>query len=166
MKTSQKILDYIIKNSQASGKELADYLEPITPRAIRKQLKSLLASGKLRKIGRPPKVFYLFNSQEEPDAPISVIPNKVKQIIDKRYLFITPIGEMKPGWDGFAAWCKKTKQDPTKTAGEYVSTLHKYDTFVHDGLIDGMKKIQTTFRRKVFLDLLFYVDFYSIDNIM
>ena len=169
MKTSRKILDYITKNMQASGKELADHFNSITPRAIRKQLKALLENGELRKIGRPPKVFYLrVHQQEKSESKMSQrifdIDLTVRRVIDKRYLFITPDGQMKPGWDGFVAWCEKTKQEPIKTGKEYIQTLAKYDAFVKGGLIDGMRKMKSTFHRGVFLDRLFYLDFYSIER--
>lgn len=167
MKTSQKILDYIAKNGQASGKELVDYLGDITPRAVRKQLKGLLESGELRKVGRPPKVFYLLAAHPVArtiNAQASIIDERTRQVIDERYLFITPDGNMKSGWDGFVAWCDKTRRDPTKTAREYIATLGKYDAFVKGGLIDGMEKMKSTFHRGVFLDRLFYLDFYSIER--
>ena len=50
MSTTKKIIEYITKNRQASGKELSDYLNDITPRAVRKQLKNLLDKAILRKI--------------------------------------------------------------------------------------------------------------------
>jgi len=53
MVTSDKILDYIAKNKQASGKELTEYLGDISSRAVRKQLKNLLDKGMLAKVGRP-----------------------------------------------------------------------------------------------------------------
>lgn len=167
MKTSQKIIDYIAKNGQTSGKELVDYLGNITPRAVRKQLKGLLESGKLQKIGRPPKVFYLLTIHpvaHATNSQASIIDNRTRRVIDKRYIFITPDGNMKSGWDGFVEWCGKTRQDPIKTAREYITTLGKYDTFVKGGLIDGMEKMKSTFHRGVFLDRLFYFDFYSIER--
>lgn len=57
--TSKKIIDFISKNGQASGKELTTQLGTITARAVRKQLKNLLEKGVLQKIGRPPRVYYL-----------------------------------------------------------------------------------------------------------
>lgn len=178
MKTSQKILQYIAKNGQASGKELADYLGDITPRAVRKQLKRLLDSGELKKIGHPPKVFYFLVPEVATsilDGKITIIntatshgdilavDEKIRQIIEQRYLFITPSGEMKSGWEGFALWCKKTKQDPLKTAREYIATLGKYDAYAKGGLLNGMDKMKGTFH-DVFLDRLFYLDFYSIER--
>src|SRR3989344_1205963 len=72
MQTSQKILDYIKKNTQASGKELADYLGNISSRAVRKQLRNFLDNGVLRKIGRPPKVYYLLAGKKRTPALFSV----------------------------------------------------------------------------------------------
>lgn len=159
--TSQKILDYINKYGRVSPKELVDYLGDISSRAVRKQLKNLLIKGYLHKIGRPPKVYYLLFKQEK---QLTVIVKKsVKSIIENRYLYITPSGEEIKGWNGFIAWCNKTNQEPVKTANQYISTLTKYDLFRKKGLIDGTAKIKKTFSQ-VFLNKLFYLDFYSIER--
>lgn len=162
MSTSKKIIEYISNKGQASGKELSDYLSAITPRAIRKQLKNLLDKGILRKIGRPPKVYYLLKTEKKTQN-IEKIDKKTQNIINKRYLYITPAGELKLGWDGFLTWCQKTKQDPLKTANEYISTTNKFDRFRKNDLINGMPKMKNTFK-DVFLDRLFYLDFYSIER--
>lgn len=162
MLTSQKIIDYISKNGQASGKQLSDYLDRITSRAVRKQLKNLLDKGILRKIGRPPRVYYLLATKKETPTT-SLVNSAMRYIMDKRYLFISPTGEAKTGWVGFLAWCEKTKQDPIETANEYVKTIHKFDRFRKDDLINGMAKMKNTFKN-VFLDKLFYLDFYSIER--
>jgi Predicted amidophosphoribosyltransferases len=159
--TSQKIIDYIGKNGQAGGSELADYLD-LTDRAIRKQLNKLLEAGKVSKIGRPPKVFYLLESKKEERAEIN-IDGKIKKIIDEKFIIITPAGEKKEGWLGFVYWCEKNKLPVVKTVEEYLKTLKKYDNFKKDGLIDGMFKIKHTFKQ-VGLDKIFYVDFYSIER--
>jgi len=77
--TTQKILDYIKKNGQVSGKELAEYLSTISSRAVRKQLKGLLDKGLLDKIGRPPKVYYSLSEKKS-------VPNLPK--VDKKTLSI------------------------------------------------------------------------------
>lgn len=162
MSTSEKIIDYISRTGQASGKQLSDYLNDITPRAVRKQLKSLLDKEIVTKIGRPPKVYYLLNSKKE-NTSVEVVGSKTKRIIDERYLFISPSGHSKTGWEGFIAWCKKTNQDPIKTAKEYIATLKKFDKFRKKGFIDGLPKMKNTFK-EVSLDKLFYLDFYSIER--
>lgn len=162
MNTSGKILDFISKNGQASGKQLSDYLGGITPRAVRKQLKNLFDKGILRKIGRPPKVYYLLQTSKQILSGKSV-DIKTKRIIDEKYLFISPSGESKYGWEGFLAWCRKTNQDSERTARDYLATLKKFDKFRKNGFIDGMPKMKNTFK-EVFLDKLFYLDFYSIER--
>lgn len=162
MTTSEKILQYIAKNRQASGKEITEYLGDISSRAVRKQLKNLLEKGLLTKVGHPPKVYYLLATRKK--MPIGNLVNSaIRYIINDRYLFISPTGQAKSGWEGFVAWCEKTKQDPIKTAHEYIQTLKKYDRFRKDHVIDGMKKMRQTFGQ-VYLDKLFYLDFYSIER--
>lgn len=160
--TTQKILDYIRKNNQASGKELVEYLGTIGARAVRKQLKNLLDRGLLEKNGRPPKVYYSLVEKKAPFV-LPQIDKKAFKVIEERYLFISPTGEAKYGWEGFLLWCEKTKQNPVKTASKYVATLKKYDKFRREDLISGMDKMKHTFDA-VFLDKLFYLDFYSIER--
>lgn len=162
MSTSGKITEYITRNRQASGRELSSYMPEITPRAIRKQLKALFDKGILRKIGRPPKVYYLL-AESKNSLEIKNIDKKTRLIIDERYLYISPSGQSLTGWEGFIAWCEKTKQDPLKTAYEYISTLKKFDKFRKNNFIDGMPKMKKTFT-EVYLDKLFYLDFYSIER--
>jgi hypoxanthine-guanine phosphoribosyltransferase len=162
MSTAEQILEYITKNGQASGKELSDFLNGITSRAIRKQLKNLLDKGKLRKIGRPPKVYYLLETNQE-NVSIVQVDKETEDLINKRYLYISPTGNAIEGWNGFVAWCNKTKQDPNKSAKEYITTIKKFDQFRKDNIIDGMPKMKNTFK-EVFLDKLFYLDFYSIER--
>lgn len=160
--TSKRIVEYITNNGQASGKELTAQLKTITPRAVRKQLKNLLEKGVLRKIGRPPKVYYLLATVKKTFDQNNV-DKKTLRIINNLYLFISPAGEAKYGWEGFIAWCEKTKQDPVKTANEYIATVKRFDRFRKNNLIDGMPKMKNTFNN-VFLDKLFYLDFYSIER--
>ncbi|MDP2692850.1 MAG: hypothetical protein Q8O88_04395 [bacterium] len=160
--TSKRIVEYITNNGQASGKELTAQLKIITPRAVRKQLKNLLEKGVLRKIGRPPKVYYLLATDKKTFDQNNV-DQKTLRIINNLYLFISPVGEAKYGWEGFIAWCEKTKQDPVKTAKEYIATVKRFDRFRKNNLIDGMPKMKNTFN-DVFLDKLFYLDFYSIER--
>lgn len=165
--TSDKIVAYIKKNKQATAKELADYLE-ISRQALFRQLSKLLKNNQIYKVGTPPKVFYF--TQEGGARKIEIeIENELeadevsKKLIEENFLVITPAGERKEGVEGFIFWCQKTKQPIQKTSREYVKTLEKYNTFKKHGLIDGMAKIKATFPR-VYLDNLFYCDFYSIER--
>ncbi|VVA43770.1 conserved hypothetical protein [Candidatus Roizmanbacteria bacterium] len=159
--TSQKILSYIAKNRRATGKELTEYLQNISSRAVRKQLKNLIEKGLLQKMGKPPKVWYFLVKKTTPT--VFLINKNIQAIIDKRYYFISSTGEAQIGWKGFVSWCQKTKQDPIKTSQEYIDTLKKYDIFRKNDLINGMAKMKNTFTQ-VYSDKIFYLDFYSIER--
>ncbi len=162
LSTKQKILLYIEKNGQARGKELVDHLDTVGARAVRKQLKNLLSNNILQKIGRPPKVYYLLSKTMPDVVPIVVDPD-IRAIIDSRYVYISPSGIFLTGWDGFIAWCAKTEQNPKKTALDYIRTLRKFDQYRKGNLIDGMAKLRQAFD-EVYLDSLYYLDFYSIER--
>ena len=104
VKTSERIKQYLLKNQQASGSELADYLR-LTDRAVRKQLASLLDKNEITKKGLPPKVFYQLAV-----AAIPVVGNSLSSkqtgIINANYLIITPSGEKMTGVNG---WKKPPK---------------------------------------------------------
>ncbi len=161
--TSQKIINYIRKNKQVSGAELADFLN-IGDRAVRKQLKNLLDKGIVYKIGKPPKVFYLIKEEiiHTTDNLISFDKNK-RKIIEDNYLIITPSGERKEGVEGFAYWCNKNNLNINKAADDYVKTFEKHNSYKNKGVIKGNDKLQSTFK-EFFLDNVYYLDFYSIER--
>ncbi len=161
MKTSLKIINYLKEKGRLSGGQLADYLG-ISTRAVRKQLRNLLAQGKIAKIGKPPKVFY-FIPEKGMTKGGSKVDAAFKEFINEHYLIITPSGEMKEGFEGFVYWCQKNNFNIKKSADDYIKILKKYRRFKKDGLIDGLPKLRSTFP-KVYLDKLFYLDFYSIER--
>ena len=159
--TKDRIIAYIRQNKQARVYDLVKAFN-ISNVAVHKQLRKLIDNDLLGKVGRPPKVYYYLTGEKKSSALVEV-DGKTLQTIESRYLFISASGEAKYGWEGFRLWCEKTKQEPIKTAAEYVATLKKYDKLRKDGLIDGMRKMKHTFS-EVFLDKLFYLDFYSIER--
>ncbi len=161
-RTREEILVYIKREGSISSKDIAEHIG-ITRQALFKHLPKLLLEGLIQKAGRPPKVFYSLAKAPDNSFVSNDVSNAVRRIIEERYLYITPGGEMLSGWDGFVAWAKKTSQEPVKTAKEYVATLHRYDTFRKNGMIDGTKKMKGTFQDFA-LDALYYVDFYSIER--
>ena len=158
--TRWKILEYIEIHHQVRVYDLARMLD-ITRASVHRQLKKLIDEGELEKIGKPPKVYYVLASKKIIKPALA--DSALLRTINTRYLYISPTGEAKEGWEGFLAWCEKTKQDPIKTANEYLSTLNKFDKFKKNDLINGMPKMKNTFK-DVFLDKLYYLDFYSIER--
>jgi len=160
--TRQNIKDYLRLNKQATGHDISNVLN-LTDRAIRKQLANLLKKGEVVKIGKSPKVYYSLPSTKIFARQTIKLDSKEADFIDKNYLYISSAGEKLSGVNGFTKWCQKTKQPLEKTAKDYINMLNKYYSLRKNGLIDGMVKIKRTFK-KIGLDKIFYIDFYSIDR--
>ncbi len=160
METKKRIIEYLKERKQASGAELADFLG-ISDRAVRKQLKDLLEKEILYKVGKAPRVFYLI--REEKKGEKIVVKKEKKKIIDENYLIITPSGVRKDGLEGFIYWCAKNNLEVNKTIDDYIKALNKYNAYKKEGFIDGKKKLLATFE-DVFLDEIYYLDFYSIER--
>jgi DNA-binding Lrp family transcriptional regulator len=164
MSNSEKIIQYLV-NNQATVNDIAEYLG-ISRQAVHRILNNLVAEGNVAKAGKPPKVYYSVSKQATRSTSITskafIIDNETKKIIDENFLFITPFGQKLIGWDGFTNWCSERKQDIAKMTKLYVQTIKKYDSFKKDGLVNGMKKIKTTFT-DVALDEVFYLDFYNVE---
>ncbi len=162
MKTSEKILNYIKEKKQVTARELVDFLL-ISERAIFKQLANLLVDGKVTKIGKSPKVFYLLTPEKDSNEEKFTLDKKTERIISDNYLIVNAIGERKEGLEGFIYWCSKNNLPIQKTAHEYVRTLEKYKKYKKNGLINGMEKFKNTFE-EIGLNYVFYLDFYNIER--
>lgn len=161
IKTKTKIVNYLTEKKQASAKELSDFLN-ISRQALYKQLTKLISNKKISKIGRPPKVLYFINKPESNIAEYD-LPSNITHFINEKYLIITPAGIRKEGIDGLIYWCNKNKLPIIKTALEYYNTIKKYEKYKKNSFINGIIKIKNTFP-KLYLDKLFYLDFYSIER--
>ncbi len=161
VKTEDKILSYIKSKGQATPSELSHYLG-INRAATHRQIKKLMDQNIIYKMGQSPTVFYALSENVNKTEQIKLATKDTK-IINENFLLISPSGERKSGTTGFIEWCEKRKEDPKKTAVDYVASYKKFDKYKKDGLIDGKYKIKHTFK-EVFLDKVFYLDFYSIER--
>lgn len=159
--TADKIFQFVKDRKQSPAKDIVEHIG-ISKQAVFRQLSRLLNEGKISKIGRSPKVFYVIKEQEKEKKEYGV-PEKTRKIIEDNFLTVTSAGEMKSGWEGFINWCSRRKQDVKKSAVDYISIIKKYNAIRKNGLLDGMKKMKNTFP-KVYLDALFYIDFYAIEH--
>lgn len=159
--TRNRILEYIRIHKQARAHDLVRAFG-ISQVAVHKQLKNLLNKDEVAKVGKPPLVFYV--PKEKKEARLDTIPDHVKKIIDKNYLYISPIGELLYGIEGFAAWAKAINEEKrlAKLANEYVNTLsNAKNHFTTNRWIDATKKLKNTFK-ETYVDKLLYADFYSL----
>ncbi len=118
------------------------------------------------KSGKPPKVFYSTARPEtksvETTANTLVIGEKVKKVIDDNFFYVNPIGKQLMKWQGSSEWCIERKQNPERMSEIYYKTFNEYDAFRKKSLIDGTRKMKSTFKNLA-LDKVFYSDFYSIE---
>lgn len=159
--TKQRIIDYISSNKEASPKELSQFLE-ISPQALFRHLKTLINNNSIEKIGSSPRVFYRIPSPSEKKHS-DIVSNEDTLFLEKNFYFVSPIGQSYSGLDAMKAWCDRQNLPLQKTINEYKLTLAKYDAYKLDSFIDGLEKMHSTFK-SVFLDSLFYLDFYAIER--
>jgi len=158
---TQKIIEYIKKRGQATANELVDFLGISRQALFKHYLSKMTENDILIKVGKPPKVFY-FLKTEKKEIKIDLDKNMEKEI-NENYLIITPSGQKLEGVEGFIYWCQKNNLDILKTSDDYIKTLNKYNKYKTEGLISGNKKFINTFK-EVYLDDIFYLDFYSIER--
>lgn len=159
--TKDRILGYIRDHKQARAHDLVKVFG-ISQVAIHKHLKNLINKGEIAKVGKPPLVFYIPKEKKEEIA--TYIRANIKKIIDKNYLYISPLGELLYGFEGFSTWAKSINEEKRlyRLAVEYVNTLSRVKKhFQSNNWIDATKKIRNTFK-ETYIDKLLYADFYSL----
>lgn len=168
MKAQKKILELLDKHKELSVKELTEQLM-VSSQYIHRILKYLKEDGQIIKIGTPPKTFYKINPSKETISsnkqPITISYDKELFLKDS-FFAISDIGEMLEGIAAFTYWCAKRNLPLEKTLDEFISTKEKYSKYYNDNqIVDGLKKLLNTkgFER-IYLDALFYFDFYAIER--
>ncbi|MDO8650178.1 MAG: hypothetical protein Q7K33_02600 [Candidatus Berkelbacteria bacterium] len=160
--TAERIIQYITGHKEVTPRQLREYLGIGAP-ALFRQLKKLQIQGKITKTGSSPKVFYSLTESGLAATVDTTLPKNLAQLIEQRWLSISVLGQIEAGLNGFAGWCHKFKLPVAKTALEYQRILLKYDQYKKGGVLNGLPKITDTFA-KVYLDELYYLDFYSIER--
>lgn len=167
MTIKEQILQLFEKNLDYSVKELVDYTGA-SKQMIHIALKQLIDSNEIIKIGKAPKTIYRKTTNEGHStiSETSVdFDQKTIDFMSDNFLNISAIGEIDYGLTGFRKWCDKRHQPFKKTVLEYISTLNKYKKYKEkNGLINGTKKLQNTYKNNCYLDQIYYLDFYAIER--
>jgi hypothetical protein len=161
----QKIVQLFDLQPEWTIKDIVDRLDT-SKQMVHLALNRLMTEGYLVKYGRTPKTFYVKKTVTEKPAELPVINKQENDWLDAEFLLITETGEMKTGYEAFALWCKQRKLPVAKTLSEYKKTKEKYTQYYSpDHAIDGMEKLNSTKGYdSIFLDKLFYLDFYAIER--
>jgi len=167
MNIKDKIKGLFLEVNELSIKEIADSLL-VSKQAIHYAVNQLLSENFLEKLGRTPKTIYrkIKENSTRSEVALPVIPDEENAFLKRNFLLITETGTMLEGLEGFDKWCKQRNLPLLKTLKEYVFTKEKYDSYIEkNGLINGMNKLKTTKGYEhIWLDDLYYVDFYAIER--
>lgn len=158
-KEANNLLEAIKLYGPIRSSELAIKLN-ISSKTTQKHLASLLDEDLILKTGTVPRVFYNVVSDRKKDA---VIIDKDDQIIEQNYIFVSPGGEMIAGVSGFKSWCNKNKFDFEKEKKLFLKKIKAVEKLKKDGLISGKKMILSG-KKELYLDNIFFSDFYNLDH--
>ena len=124
-------------------------------------MNALILQGKIKKLGSPPKTFYIIAEQDNTEEVI--LDSKVKKTIEENYLYIDASGNRIDGVEGFVKFCNERIMNILKSSVEYIAILNKYSEYKKDGYINASFKIRETFADDE-LDNLLYIDFYALEK--
>ena len=166
MITRENIIALFREFSELNVKEISDKLN-ISRQTVHTILNSLLDEKLVEKLGRSPKTVYrLKGSQQSAQPVIPEIAETDKKFLEKNFLVVNDSGEMLEGIEAFDYWCRQRKLPVLKTLDEFKITKQKYEQYYDaNGNINGLDKLKNTKGyEKIWLDELYYLDFYAIEH--
>lgn len=162
--TKSRIIEILKAEGQARVDDLWRRLG-VSRVVVHSKLRELLREGRVARVGRAPAVFYVYLNGDTAKRTAGVgLPPKIKRIIDETYLYVTPLGEILSGTDGFARWVRDIKQSSQFEflANEYVKIRSEADSFKNRfGYINATTRVKVIFP-DLKLERVYYLDFYSL----
>lgn len=163
MDTKDTILHYIRDNGDVSIKELSEHTG-LSRQSVHRHINQLIDLGLIIKIGRAPIVYYQLNDYTE--IPDTKYDASDREFLEANFAQIREDGTLLTGENAFNYWCHKRKLPPIKTFEEFKKTFQKYAQFKQpQGWIEGTQKLlNTNGIGQIYIDRLFYIDFYAIER--
>ena len=166
MDIKSKIYTLFKERKELSINEILDEIS-VSRQFVHRVLNDLIDSNTIEKFGKSPKTIYKIKETAlVSKADYGLIePGKI-EFLDQNFLLITEVGKMLSGLEAFENWCIKRKLPVEKTIDEYIVTKKKYSTYFDKNyLISGIEKLKNTKGYdKIYLDGLYYLDFYAIER--
>jgi len=167
MTAHDKILALFEKDNELTIKEIVDKLG-ISKQMAHIAINKLIQEDRLERLGRPPKTIYRLLSGKHPGEKKEsfAIPETDRVFLEKEFLVVNESGNLLSGIEAFAYWCKQRKLPVEKTLSEYIKTKEKYVQYYEGtGMINGLEKLKNTKGYdRIWLDDLYYLDFYAIER--
>jgi hypothetical protein len=157
--TSAKIVAYILSQGMASPSEIASKFS-ISNQAVHAQLRKLVSSGKLKKVGTPPQTVYALTSTLR---VFPVLDADLEELIEREFSFLSPTGEFQKGLQAFKGWvsAKKLDRDFIPLAVAFCKMWREVYGLVKVTPIDTTKRLRTILP-DLALDSAFITDFYAL----
>ncbi len=168
MTAREKILLLFEQSNELTVKEIVDRLG-VSKQMVHLAINRLRAEERLQKLGSTPKTVYRLittaNTVQEPRARYEPT-GKEANFLAEQFSVVTESGNLLNGSNAFDYWCLQRKLPVQKTLQEFIETKKKYASFYHaDGMVDGFNKLKNTKGYDtLWLDRLFYLDFYAIER--
>jgi hypothetical protein len=168
MSVKSSILSLFQQRRDLTIKEMVDSLQ-VSKQIVHRVINQLVAEHLVEKFGRSPKTIYRIAS--EPHSKIEVpeifaLTTNQLDFLKKNFLVVTEVGNLLEGLEAFDYWCKQRKLPAQKTVLEFFETKKKYEPhYQKNGLINGIEKLNNTKGYDhIWLNQLFYLDFYAIER--
>jgi hypothetical protein len=158
-KETEAVLKTIKQYGPIRSSEIVKMLE-VSAKTIYKHLLILVDEQLIRKTGKIPRIFYVYN---EVHADEALVLDEDDQIIENNYIYVSPSGEMIRGIGGFRVWCEKNAFDFSKEKKLLSEKIKMVQKIKKNGLISAKKKILSA-TGDPHLDEVFFSDFYNLDH--
>ncbi len=168
MTIKEKILDLFKSTPELTVSEIVN-ITGASKQMIHIALKQLLDAQLVVKLGSVPKTVYRLIKDKAKES-LSLVHSNFKeeelQFLIDNFIVVTDMGDLIEGLEAFSYWCKQRNLPLEKTVAEFILTKKKYAGYYNkEGIIDGTDKlINTKEYEKIWLDKLFYLDFYAIER--
>ncbi len=166
MTAKDKIKELFKTSEDLTIKEIVDRLG-ISKQMAHIAIKQMLEENLLKKLGQSPKTIYRWAIE----SPINlsqglVLKTHDEEFLQKNFLTVSESGNLIEGRLAFEDWCKQRALPYQKTFEEFKLTKDKYRNYYQiDGFINGIEKIRNTKGYElIWLDELYYLDFYAIER--
>jgi len=165
MSTEKQIIRLFSACQELTVKQLVDDTGA-SKQMVHLVLNKLLAADRIEKLGRAPKTIYRWITERHYVSEGSEIYLPEMDFLKKHFLLVDATGKILEGWPAFEYWCNQRNLPHKKTVDEFITTKKKYLSYFNiHGFINGTEKLKTTKGYdKIYLDHLFYLDFYAIER--
>lgn len=156
------------ENSELTVREIVDKLQ-VSKQMVHLVLKKMVDDEMLEKLGQPPKTVYRIKQKkrfEISENDYDFLTPEEKSYLNDNFIVIDDLGNERVGVDAFMYWCLQRNLPFEKMVKDFISLKQSHQKYYNSSSnIDGMQKIKNTKEYdRIYLDGLFYLDFYAIER--